>query len=458
MTLAVEINDAGIALAADGALLAEEPGIAMLDGAEPVTGAAAARRARLKPVFVENRHWQDLADAPLARPLPAARTLAEVAYAQLVALRRVAADRDRATLFAVPAAYTHEQLALLLGVAREAELEPVGLVDAALASVAREPAPAQLLHLDLGLHRATLSVLEHSGELRRLRYEILPQHGWLALQQGWLDMISSAFVRRTRFDPLHDASSEQRLCDSLPGWLPAAAQDSAVTIELPTAEGPLTVEIPAAEFTATASRHYDEYLRTVQRARPASGMLHLRLSHRCAALPGLPERLRELRDIELTMLPAGAAALGALAHEREIRRDPRQLSLVQHLPVPALGTAQTTGERRSTVPPELHPTHLVHGSHAYALRGRPLALGSGVPTDRRGLRVDAGPGVSRLHCSLRRQDGGGVWLEDHSTYGTFVNDERVSGRIELRVGDRLRIGSPGVECELVQAVEDDGAA
>ena len=31
-------------------------------------------------------------------------------------------------------------------------------------------------------------------------------------------------------------------------------------------------------------------------------------------------------------------------------------------------------------------------------------------------------------------------------------------RIELRVGDRLRVGSPGVECELVQAVEDDGAA
>jgi len=458
MTLAVEINDAGIALAADGGLLAEEPGIAMLDGAEPVTGLAAARRARLNPVFVENRHWQDLADAPLARPLPAARTLAEVAYAQLAALRRVVADRDRATLFAVPAAYTREQLALLLGVAREAELEPVGLVDAALASVAREPAPAQLLHLDLGLHRATLSVLEHSGELRRLRYELLPQHGWVALQQGWLDMISSAFVRRTRFDPLHEAGSEQRLCDGLPDWLAAAAQDSAVTIELPTVEGPLAVEIPAADFAATASRHYEEYLRAVQRARPASGMLHLRLSHRCATLPGLLARLQELRDVELATLPAGAAPLGALAFEREIRREPRQLTLVQHLPVPALGSAHATAERRSTVPPELRPTHLVHRSRAYALRGRPLALGSGVPADRRGLRVDAGPGVSRLHCSLRRQDAGGVWLEDHSTYGTFVNDEKVTGRIELRAGDRLRIGSPGVECELVQAVEDDGAA
>ena len=121
MTLAVEINDAGIALAADGALLAEEPGIAMLDGARPVTGAAAARRARLNPMFAENRHWQDLADAPLARPLPAARTLAEVAFAQLAALRGV---------FALPSlirAFICEQLdgsrpVALLGLGRNARL------------------------------------------------------------------------------------------------------------------------------------------------------------------------------------------------------------------------------------------------------------------------------------------------------------------------------------------------
>jgi hypothetical protein len=314
-----------------------------------------------------------------------------------------------------------------------------------------------MLHLDLALHRATLSVFEHAGELRRLRYELLPQHGWLALQQGWLDMISAAFVRRTRFDPLHEAGSEQRLADGLQTWLAAAAQHPTVTIELPTAEGPLSVAIPAADFAARAAPHYDEYLRIVQRARPTGSYLHLRLSQRIAALPGLLDRLNELRDLELAVLPAGAAALGALAFERDIRRDPGQLTLLTHLPVAALGSTPAAGERRSTVPPDLRPTHLVHLSRAYALHGRPLALGSSVPADRRGLRLDAAPGVSRLHCSVRRQDGGGVWLEDHSTYGTFVNDEKVSGRVELRTGDRLRIGSPGVECELVQAVDDDGA-
>jgi pSer/pThr/pTyr-binding forkhead associated (FHA) protein len=48
-------------------------------------------------------------------------------------------------------------------------------------------------------------------------------------------------------------------------------------------------------------------------------------------------------------------------------------------------------------------------------------------------------------------------IEDHSTYGSYVNEERVAGRTALTVGDRLRLGSPGVTLELIQLVNDDGA-
>ena len=48
-------------------------------------------------------------------------------------------------------------------------------------------------------------------------------------------------------------------------------------------------------------------------------------------------------------------------------------------------------------------------------------------------------------------------VEDHSTYGSYVNEERVVGRTALTVGDRLRLGSPGVTLELIQLVNDDGA-
>jgi hypothetical protein len=456
MTLALEINDAGLVLARDGELLAEEPGCAMLDGGTAETGAAAMRRARLKPLYAETRYWQDLGTAPLARPMPAATTHAEVAYAQLATLASALPSADRQLLMAVPAWYTRDQLAVLLGVAREAGFETVGLVDAGLAAAALEPAPEAVLQLELTLHRAVLTVLDHGGELRRTRYELLPQHGWLALQQAWLDLIAAAFVRKTRFDPLHEAANEQRLWDSLPGWLATLGSAPTVTIEIQAGGVTHSVELAREEFMAAASRIYDGLAHALQRARPAGGPLHLRLSHRLVGLPGFGERLAELRDCEVTRLPRGAAVLGALAYERTLRRDPGAVVLVQRLPVPLRAGPSPAATAASAVPVQDRPTHVVLQSRAWTIRREPLTIGSAVPDGRRALVVAAGPGISRQHCTLARDDGG-VWLEDLSTYGTLVNGERVRGRVPLRVGDRLRIGSPGIECELVRAVDGDGA-
>jgi pSer/pThr/pTyr-binding forkhead associated (FHA) protein len=99
----------------------------------------------------------------------------------------------------------------------------------------------------------------------------------------------------------------------------------------------------------------------------------------------------------------------------------------------------------------------VHLGRAWPLLHEPLYLGAALPSGRRSLAVAAGPGVSRVHCVLER-DNDGAWLEDQSTYGTFLNGERVGGRVALQVGDRLRLGNPGVELELVRVVDGDGAA
>ena len=49
-------------------------------------------------------------------------------------------------------------------------------------------------------------------------------------------------------------------------------------------------------------------------------------------------------------------------------------------------------------------------------------------------------------------------LEDHSTYGCYLNDERVAGRVTLVAGDRLRLGSPGVELQLIRTEGSHGPA
>jgi pSer/pThr/pTyr-binding forkhead associated (FHA) protein len=84
-------------------------------------------------------------------------------------------------------------------------------------------------------------------------------------------------------------------------------------------------------------------------------------------------------------------------------------------------------------------------------------IGWSVDAQRRALVLpNSSPGVSRSHCTVVRRNGA-VMIEDHSTYGSYVNEERVAGRTALTVGDRLRLGSPGVTLELIQLVNDDGA-
>jgi hypothetical protein len=453
MTLALEINDAGLVVARDGQLVAEAPGCAMLDGRAPQTGVAAAKRGRLQPLYAETRYWQDLGTAPLPRAMPAAASHAEVAHAQLTELARETGGGE--TLYAVPSWYTRAQLAVLLGVAREAGLPAVGLVDAGLAAASLEPVSGPVVQLELTQHRAVVTTLDYSGDLRRAGYELLAQHGWQALQQAWLDMIATTFVRRTRFDPLHEAASEQRLWDGLQGWLAALDRDAELQIELPVADATLAVELSRADFAAAARVIYDAVVHVLQRARPAAGALHLRVSHRWMQLPGFTDRLAELRGCEVVALPRGAAALGALAFERVLRRDPTQLTLVQRLPVPLAHADGGDVVHSARVAAGDRPTHVVHRGRAWALGHTPLHVGASVAAGVRSLPVPAGPGVSRLHCRLEL-DGAGAWLVDQSTYGTFLNGERVGGRVALRAGDRLRLGHPGVELELVRVVDGDG--
>jgi hypothetical protein len=126
-----------------------------------------------------------------------------------------------------------------------------------------------------------------------------------------------------------------------------------------------------------------------------------------------------------------------------------RLPLVQAAPADAAQAAAT--ER---VPAESVPTHVLFRGRARAITAAPLVLGWSVGGAPRALSLPAGiAGVSRSHCALTMLDGQAV-VEDTSTYGTFVNDERVAGRTALRVGDVLRLGAPGVTLELIKVLPD----
>jgi hypothetical protein len=151
----------------------------------------------------------------------------------------------------------------------------------------------------------------------------------------------------------------------------------------------------------------------------------------------------------------GAAAVGAVRAAAHVVRPAEAIALVHRLPlVGALEPAGAAMPSLDQVDAEQVPTHVLFRGSAWPVTAMPLAVGWSVTGGSRALSLPAGiAGVSRSHCTLRRLDGQ-VVVEDHSTYGTFVNDERVGGRIALRVGDLLRLGAPGVTLELIRVLSD----
>jgi len=173
-------------------------------------------------------------------------------------------------------------------------------------------------------------------------------------------------------------------------------------------------------------------------------------------LPGLLTLLADLPDVGVVPLEPAAAAAGALGRRESIASSGEALPFVTRLPddsALAPPPPPRSGEPLPPVAPPATrareaPSHVVYDGRAIPIDDKPLALGV-APPGVRGIRLRGRvAGVSRTHCSLVRR-GGAVWVDDCSTHGTFVNGERIAGRAELRAGDRLRVGSPGIELQLI---------
>jgi hypothetical protein len=437
----IEVVDAAVVAVRDGLRLAATPGVALLEASGVVIGEAAAAQARAKPVLATDRFWSDLAADSWAQGDAGPVSHAELAYAQLSALWREVAGADDSAVFAVPGAMRLHQAGLLWGIARRAGIPVAGMVDAALAACAGLEARGTVLHLDVQLHQAVLTELSGVAVLRRRRVDLAPRAGLRAMFSAWAQLVAEAMVRRTRFDPLHQAATEQQLYDRLPGMLAALAAAESVDASIETEAGAFTTPLRREQFTLAAEAWYAQLAELVHAGHRAGEDATLALSARAALLPALGARLASLPGLELAVLPEQAAAAGAAAHAGEIGpAEPPALlvALPRARPAPSGGRLRQGASR---------PTHVIQDGRAHAIGTEPLVVGVGPGSGRR-IPLPALPGVSRSHCTLLARQGA-VIVRDTSRHGTWVNGGRVEGEAVLAAGDRLRVGTPGVVLELV---------
>ena len=461
--LAIEMNDTGIMAAAGqpAALLEidgthrQSPGFALPEKKGVLVGRVAAGKAHLFPHQILNRFWDQLSIDPLeALAASGMQSNAEIAFQHLARIWEGFKGRFTEAVMAVPSFYDRQQLGLILGMAQEMGMPLTGFLSQALAASATVYPGHMLLYLDIHLHRTEIVYLKQAQQLTIADSQSVSDKGLLYLYRRWVEAIAQEFVRTTRFDPFHQAASEQHLYDHLPEVLAQVQQHATATVEISSGGALHGVSLTRDQMVDPARPFFQETVRLIESLREIHGQsdqpLVMQLSDRFSRLPGCQQALAAIKDCRVMALSPGAGACGLLAIWDRLREQGTSpgVSFFTSRPWPVDDSAKRPG--RTAKRPDLErPTHVLYGSVAYPLTDRPLIVGIKNDNGQSVLQIGgSNAGRAPGHCVIRL-DRDEVVLESYSGRTTFVDETRVIGRVVLKCGQIIRIGSPGEQLQLI---------
>jgi hypothetical protein len=443
----IEINDSGIQVFQRGVLVTASPGYAVLNNNQLLIGHQGAENSRRLPRWTNNKYWSQLNTDAIANGTANVRHHADLAFAHL---EQIASQLDGDTgqlVFAVPGFYTNDQLALLLGMANECQLNANGLVDSGLVAVATPSPHSSILHLDIHLHRVVLSVFKNDGLLRRTESITVAESGLFTLWDRWANIVADQFIQSSRFDPMYQAESEQVLYDQLPGWIKNLGT-TRTAFDLAHKDANYSVVISPDQLVGACATLYPQIIQAIRAQTTSNEKTRLCVSHRFSGFPGLSDSLALLNNLDVEFLPENAVARGAEENLDKIIQE-GQVAYVTTLPltpkthpatVPDL-SVHANSEMSSNIQTETEPTslstqhaptHLLLKNHATSI-GQTIKLG-GISNGQ--LMIDNINPVCRVFL-----DGKKIIIETYGSDHILVNDKPVHSSAELHVGDELAIDS-----------------
>jgi hypothetical protein len=454
---AIDLNDAAITVVGrDGIALAEPgyvPGYAATVDGRLLFGMDAWKESRLHPRSTANGFWGEFSEEPLAREFAGCASSADLAHAHLEALLAGLPSRPSAALIVVPPNWTTRQLGLLLGIAEDIGLPIRGLVDPAVAATRGEYAGHRLLQVDSGLHSSTITRLDQDGRVSLGDRQVVERIGISQLERACAAFIAGRFLQATRFDPAHDARSEQYLYDNLYAWIRDVNRQEEIGLTIEFGANEFCTTMRRADLSARIADAFEPVARQIRSSVSSGEQVAIQVSARLAEFPGVVEALAKLPQASVFVLEQAAGAIGALQREQSFAPTGGGVGLTTTLPWDrAVAVAQDSSVPADFAPEVVEPTHVFYGGNVYRLTSAPFSIGVELAAGEYGLQLGASlGGVSRRHCSIRRGQNG-VELADHSRFGTKLNGHAIDGAVVLQAGDIITIGSPPVQLRLVREV------
>jgi len=419
----IELNDNALRVGDESGIIVESPGFALALDKQMQLGDVAKQQARIHPTSSYNKYLHELSLDPISHAI-GIRHLADIAYAHLLHLAEEGGV-DADVIFAVPGNFTRQQLAILLGLAKQSPFQAVGMVDSALAAAHAATHTGSVIYAEMQLHQVVLTKIVVQGDsLQRESVIQVPGVGSQNFMDLMMQLATGLFIEQCRFNPQHDAESEQQLYNALPLWLEQDAKgQNSLLLELKVNTAVHTAKMPRESLINNLSRHYKSIGQQI--AELAAGDSKLLLSPEFADLPGFRSFLGE--SIELEVLPVDAISRAAILNRDSIVNRDDQIQLTTSLPRVA-GSAKTGSQSDSIAaePDAEKPTHVLVGSTAIPLSSANL------------------PELGRIE---KHEDG---FYLDSGKQEFLLNQQKVTGKYELNLGDLIQ---PSEDSEAIRLIQ-----
>lgn len=418
----IELNDNALRVGDESGILVESPGFALAVDKQLQLGDVAKQQARIHPTNSYNKYLHELSLDPITRAI-GIRHFADIAYAHLLHLAEEG-DVDADVIFAVPGNFTRQQLAILLGLAKQSPFQAIGMVDSALAAAHAATHTGSLIYAEMQLHQVVLTkIVASQDSLQRESVIQVPGVGSQNFMDLMMQLATGLFIEQCRFNPQHDAESEQQLYNALPLWLKQDTRDqNSLLLELTANTSVHTAKMPRESLINNLSRHYKSIGQQVAEL-AVGGDSKLLLSPDFADLPGFRSFLGE--SIELEVLPVDAICRATIQNRDSIVTSGEKIQLTTSFPRAAGPGSQS----KSTVaePVGEKATHVLIGSTAipWAEANLPEQLG-------------------------RIEKQGNEFYLDSGKQEFLLNQQVVAGKHEISLGDLIQSSKDSEAIRLIQ--------
>ncbi|MDD9889839.1 MAG: hypothetical protein OXU66_09455 [Gammaproteobacteria bacterium] len=440
----IELNDRGIKVGDESGIIVQSPGFALVVGDTLEVGDSAEQQARLQPTNSFNKYWHELSLEPISHSNKI-RHFADLAYAQLLHLAEAGAI-DKDVIFAVPGNFSRQQLAILLGLAQQSPFTTVGVVDSALAATVSAAQAEHIVYADIQLHQVVLTKLAIVGDHLETEGVVqIPGVGNQNFMNLMMQIATDMFIQQCRFNPQHNAESEQQLYNELPSWLLQDDKEKTLQLALKSATAVHTAKLPRETLITTLNDYYKKINEQIS-AIGVTNNAQLLLSKNLAELPGYQSALKQISEF---VIVEDHSVNSACHQYRELIAGSDQgIHLVNKFPASALGRG--TVDSSQQVSAAERPTHVLFANRAFAIgtidiKNNETLNGSAKVS---GTIV---MNIANLPESLGRIEkcGDEVYLKCGNQQ-VFVNGSLVMGECPLNLGDRICFVKNGEEISLIQ--------